>query len=618
MNQFDRAGEWLIVLPDHAESTTIAHRIGPAPRRVDHPSGRPWLIGNWDPADFRLGEAGPTKIATLGFCSAGSARLTEIAARTADVSALDDARHRLSGCFHLLASVHGTTRAQGTLSGLRKLVHARVGGVTVAATRADALAALTGAGVDERRLLLRLLLSEVALHTVNSPLWKGIQAVDEDSCVVLDPAGGVRVSRRWSPPLDVLPLREAADRLRVALSDAVQARADSGLTLTSDLSGGLDSTTLCFLLAQARPGPLTTLTTLATDVGDDDPHWADLAAGHLPGVRRVMAAFADLPTPYEDILQPGPAGEEPFPGVEDRTMYRALAALMSAEGSQAHLSGDGGDEVLPGGSTGVFDILRTRPLTALSYLRGYRALEHWTWQDVVRMGLEQRRPYPAWLADRARRVVASPLDDQDERASALLQLPPWATPDAVASVRDLLVEESARARQHGHNWTAHHTIWGIRLCASLVRGTVPLYAAEGIRLTSPYLDDAVIDACMAARAHERRTPWAYKPLLREAMRGIVPDLSLSRSTKAEGSNLEHAGIRRNVQHLDELCADSRLAALGLVDGERLRSVCTGFQLRLFTPYALSTTFSCERWLRDLENPGGTPVPSGPTTVEALP
>ncbi|TVL87533.1 asparagine synthase-related protein [Streptomyces sp. SAJ15] len=615
MNLFDRSGEWLVILPDHPESTAIAARLGLTSQRVDHPSGRPWLIGEWDPADLRVGTAGPTKVATLGFCSADSARLTDIAAHVRHVAELDRAQDKLAGCFHLLATVRGTTRSQGTLSGLRRLVYTQVGGMTVAATRADALAALAGADVDEQRLLLRLLLSEVALHTVNMPLWHGIHAVEEDHSLILSPQGNARMTLRWTPPADDLSLNEAAGRLREALTDAVQTRVDSGLSLTADLSGGLDSTTLCFLLARAG-SPLTTLTTLAADLGDDDPKWADIAAKNLPGVRRLKVPFTDLPTSYGDLLKPGPAGEEPFPGVEDRTIYRAIAKMVGAEGSQAHITGDGGDEALPGGSTGVFDILRTRPLTALSYMRGYRALEHWTWSDIGRMALEQRRSYPAWLADRARRIVASPLDDEDEGASSLLQLPPWATPDAVAAARKLLGEEAGSARQHGRNWTAHHTIWGIRLCASLIRGTASLYAAEGVRLTSPYLDDAVINACMSARAHERRTPWTYKPLLTEAMRGIVPDQSLARTTKAEGSNVEHTGIRTNISKLAGLCEDSRLAALGLIDPAKLRAICTGFQIRLFTPYAMSMTFSCERWLRDLESQSAEPMTLSRTDVEA--
>ncbi|WP_424641607.1 asparagine synthase-related protein [Embleya sp. AB8] len=564
---------------------------------MNHPSGHPWLIGDWDAADFRLGEAGPVKVATLGFCSASSAELDEFAGG-GNLTAWDDVHDGPAGCFHLFVTAHGTVRAHGSLSGLRRLVHARVDGLTIAATRADVLAAITDAQLDERRLVLRLLVSEAALHTAGDPLWRGLGAVPDDHRLLLDRQGRGRTVVRWQPPVDSLPLDEAADRLRVALGRAVRTRVDFGLPLSSDLSGGLDSTTLCFLAA-GESALLTTFTTDTADPGDDDPRWANLAAEHLPGVRRLVVPGVELPTPYEDLLRPGPAGEEPFPGIEDRASYRAIATLLRTASARVHLTGDGGDEVVTIATTGVLDLLRARPLAALARLRDYRALEHWSWWGIGRMALDRRRAYPAWLADRAQRIVASSLD---EEGSAILQLPPWATPDAVAIAREVIGAEAGRARRHGHNWTAHDTIWGIRAAGQLTRGTVPLYAAEGIRLTAPYLDDAVIDACMSARAYERRSPRRYKPLLVEAMRGIVPDRSLNRTTKAEGSSLEFTGIRRNIDQLAALCQDSRLASLGLVDADTLRAVCTGYQYRLFTPYALSTTFSCERWLRDLEDP----------------
>jgi len=586
----------MIALPDHPDAAAVVAKAGPTTRRVDHPSGRPWLIGHWNPIDLRVGSAGAAaSVAVFGFCSATPEKLSGIAARAGDVTALDDLP--LAGSFHLLATVGGVSRIQGSLSGLRRVFHASVGGVTVASTRADVLAALTGAGIDRSRLVMRFLLSEIPLHTMNAPLWQGIRAVDEDSCLLLFPDGRCRIRRRWEPPVDDLPLTEAAGALRVALADAVQARLDTGLTVTADLSGGLDSTTLCFLASRGGR-PLTAVTQLAMDIGDDDPLWADLAAEQLPNLRRIKVPRGTLPAHYSDVLDRFPPAEEPFPGVEDRPMYRALAAKAAAAGSQVHLTGDGGDETLMGGASGVFELLPTRPLTALRRLRAYRALEHWRWRDIAKYALERRDDYPAWLAKRAEGIVASPLDD--EGASNLVQLPPWATEEAVGLARNLLREEAEKTRQHGHNWTAHHTIWGIRLCASLVRAATPLYAMAGIRVTSPYLDDAVIQACMSARAHERRTPWRYKPLLVEAMRGIVPERCLARSTKAEGSNVEHDGLRANADRLAALCDESRLGALGLIDPARLREICTGFQFRLFTPYAISITLSCERWLRDLE------------------
>ncbi|MBW4718345.1 asparagine synthase [Saccharothrix sp. SC076] len=587
----------MVVLPDHPDAAAVVSALGPVPRRVDHPSGRPWLLGRWDPVDLRVGVDGDTAIATLGFSSAAPEALAATARRTTDVAALDG--FSPAGCHHLLASVGGTTRVQGTLSGLRRVVHADVRGVPVAATRADVLANLLDSSLDRRRLALKVLLSEVPLHVMNAPLWHGVHAVDEDACLVLPPGGRARVRRRWEPPPDDLTLAEAAGSVRVALADAVRTRLDSGLAVTADLSGGLDSTTLCFLASRGGR-PLTAVTRLAVDLGDDDPLWADLAAEHLPNLTRITVPRDRIPSHYSDVLAPFPPTEEPFPGVEDRPMYRSLAARVGATGSQVHLTGDGGDETLMGGASGVFELLRTRPLTAWRHLRAYRALEHVRWRDIAHFALERRRPYPRWLADRARALIASPLES--ESATNLVQMPPWATPEAVDLARDLLLEEAATARQHGHNWTAHHTVWGIRLCASLVRATVPLYAAEGIRVTSPYLDDAVITACMATRTDERRTPWKYKPLLVEAMRGIVPERCLARTTKAEGSNVEHEGLRDNVDRLAAMCDDARLSRLGLIDADALRDTCTSFRIREYTPYAISITMSSERWLRDLEQP----------------
>ncbi|MFE0020318.1 asparagine synthase-related protein [Amycolatopsis sp. NPDC059021] len=596
MNPAEFTGEWIVVVPDHPRAATVAERLGPVPRRLDHPSGRPWLLGSWESADLRVGApGGKVSIAVLGFCSASTGRLAEIAARTGDTTGLDS--FSPAGSFHLFASVHGATRVQGGLSGLRRVFRVSAGGITFAATRADALAVLIGAEVDERQLALRFLLSEIPLHTMNSSLWQGVHAVEEDSCLIIGQDGQGRVRRRWEPPVDDQPLTQAAGALRTALAGAVQTRLASGLRVTADLSGGLDSTPLCFLASRGGR-PLTTITKLGADVGDDDPLWADLAAEHLPHLDRVLLSFSELPSHYSDLLDRLPAADEPFPCVEDRPMYRAIAARAASAGSQVHLTGDGGDETLRGGGAGVFELLRTRPMTALRHLRAYRAFEHWRWRDIGSYAWERRYSYPRWLAKRARTIVASSLED--EGAANLVQLPPWATPRAVELVRDLLSEEAERARRHGHNWTAHHTIWGIRLAGTIARATVPLYAAHGIRVTSPYLDDAVIEACMAARAHERHSPWRYKPLLVEAMRGIVPDRCLARTTKADGANVEHAGMRTNLSRLAALCDESRLGHRELIDPAVLREVCTSLNVRLFTPYAISITLSCERWLRDLE------------------
>ena len=129
----------------------------------------------------------------------------------------------------------------------------------------------------------------------------------------------------------------------------------------------------------------------------------------------------------------------------------------------------------------------------------------------------------------------------------------------------------------------------------------------GIALAAPYYDDRVIEAGLAVRPEDRVTPWRYKPLIVEAMRGIVPDGSLTRQTKANGSGDVEPGLRRHRAELLALWEDSRLGALGLIDAAALREACT----RPLPPElqfgVLDQLVACEVWLRSLE----------PVTVPAL-
>jgi asparagine synthase (glutamine-hydrolysing) len=127
-----------------------------------------------------------------------------------------------------------------------------------------------------------------------------------------------------------------------------------------------------------------------------------------------------------------------------------------------------------------------------------------------------------------------------------------------------------------------------------------------VTLAAPYYDDRVIEAGLAVRPQERITPWRYKPLIVEAMRGIVPDQSRSRQTKANGSCDADPGLRRHRAELLALWEDSRLHRLGLIDATVLRETCT----RPLPPElqfgGLDQTVACEAWLRTLQP---TTVPS---------
>jgi asparagine synthase (glutamine-hydrolysing) len=119
----------------------------------------------------------------------------------------------------------------------------------------------------------------------------------------------------------------------------------------------------------------------------------------------------------------------------------------------------------------------------------------------------------------------------------------------------------------------------------------------GLALEAPYFDDRVVEICLSVRLHERTTPWQYKPLLVEAMRGVVPAEVLARTTKGVFGADVDAGLARHRGDLAALCDDLVLARLGLVDADALRTACLGPHPPDMPLAALETTLGAEAWLR---------------------
>lgn len=110
----------------------------------------------------------------------------------------------------------------------------------------------------------------------------------------------------------------------------------------------------------------------------------------------------------------------------------------------------------------------------------------------------------------------------------------------------------------------------------------------------------MIEAALSTRIDDRVQPHAYKPLLRQAMAGILPERLLARTTKGVGDLDLALGVREHATDLAGLWSDSRLAARGLVDAERLTALCDQPEAPELDDGALLTTVACELWLRAVD------------------
>lgn len=571
-----------------------------------HASGRPWLVGWWSDEEITVAAAGDTRLAVIGVCPFDTQRLVREAERLRDLTDLDRLACTMPGSFHLVASLGGQVRVQGSASGLRLVFHTRLGGVTVAADRADLLGELSNASVDERQVAVRLL-SLVPHPLALTPLWRGVQAVEPGHCLMIEADGRSHQRRWWTPPIPERSLAAGATALREALVSAVNVRSGGGGTVSCDLSGGMDSTTMCFLAARG-PAKVIASTMPTVDPADDDETWARRAAAHLPEVEHLVSPVEDLPaaqytTRLDDLL------DEPTLAMVGRpTLVYRLPSLHAA-GSRLHLTGAGGDHVTWCSPAHYHRLLRHRPRFALRQLRGFRALHHWPWGETLR-ALADSRPYRRWLSDAADDLRQPPPNLGNTLTWGFPpRLATWATGTAAQAVREVFAEAAATAEPLAADRGQHADLANLRHGTRLIRQWDQMSARAGLPMSSPFFDDRVVEACLAVRPEERVTPWRYRPLLVAAMRGIMPEECLGRSTKAVGSTEAARTIRNQRTEILELWDGSRLAQMGLVDEDRLRAAVDPSAPEAHREL-LEETMACEMWLQTIAAHGRMPVTTG--------
>lgn len=604
----------LLILPDCPEAGPIASaaadRPGPVPHQViPHASGRPWLVGSWAAGELTLITAGQRRLAFAGYARPDVARVTRALGHAGTPHDLDAIARDVPGSYHLLATMDGVTRSQGTVSTARQVFTTRLAGLTVAADSPVALTALTGARLDVDALALRLLAPAVPWPASQRPVWAGLTELPVGCWLRVDAAGEGRPVRWWRPPDADVPLADAAGGIQAALLDAVEVRAGGRGTVSADLSGGLDSTSLCFVAA-GFAGHLVTYHWQPMDAANDDTLWADRAAGYLTAGRHRSVSIDFLPR-FDD----GPADggealddvEGPPPWNRGRAHKAAVARAVAAEGSALHLIGLGGDELFGALPAYLWSLVRKHPVSSLRSVRRSQLRNRWRLSGMVR-GLADRTSFAGWLEQIAERITATAPGPCDAAFgwTAEPRMPLWATGEACEAVRRELRAAAATAPGPlDPDRVRHQVVDSVAVSGRAVRQLRWALARFGVDWEAPFLDDQVIEAALAVRVEDRVISGAYKPVLTAAMRGVVPGPVLDRRSKGEFSAEAYAGLHRSRPALLEQCEDLQLARLGLVDAGALRDALLrpGPETRHLIPF--ESTLSCETWLR---SPSAASVP----------
>lgn len=317
--------------------------------------------------------------------------------------------------------------------------------------------------------------------------------------VAVDRPADVMLHRWW--PAQGTPGGNAGSvATALATSVALHMQADRPLGIA--LSGGIDSSAIAVLAAQARSGGsrMRAIGYRASDPRIDEGRWMELAAASA-GVQldQITMRAQELPEDLDDVIR---CQGEPFGSTSIWAQYRVMRSAAEA-GLPVMLGGQGADELFAGYPE--FQAAYAAGLLMAGHPYSANRLRHGagiTWRNIAGQMLRGRKciatRLPPWIA--TRRLVR--VED------------PYASPG-----RDLL---------------------GMRLRESLLRTNLPMLLRYedrnamrwGIENRVPFLHRPLVELALGlASSSHIDNNGAGKAVLREALRGTVPGPILARRDK---------------------------------------------------------------------------------------
>lgn len=266
----------------------------------------------------------------------------------------DDFVDRLNGMFAI--AVWDSKRERLVLArdraGIKPLYYAHINGTLVFASE---IKALLQSGYVSRELDLNAFSDYLSLEYVPSPnsIFKGVHRLSPGCLMVASPSG-VQTYQYWDlelAPSEMNPApgtdAEHAETFLHVLRGAVEREMVSDVPVGVLLSGGIDSSTVAYLMSEIAEDPIPTFSVSFAERSFDESAYARSIA------TTIGAEHHELPMGPNDLLGALPtiiaAVDEPF--ADPSIIPTFLVSRFAREHVKVVLGGDGGDEMLAGYST---------------------------------------------------------------------------------------------------------------------------------------------------------------------------------------------------------------------------------------------------------------------------
>lgn len=564
---------------------------------LTHRSGRPWVLGD---EQFVHTRGRNVDVVMVGSQLKSDEPLSSVVKQDR-LDGLAALARRFVEFDTLLIGRDGTkTRIYAPVSQRRSVFWTRIDGIVLAADSQYPLAALNQFELDLGTLAGRLANSEVTHPFMRRPIWRNVHALGFGEQVTIHDDGRTASSRWWMPPSPTEDLDSTGPELKIAMLQALMLRVGDQDRVSADLSGGLDSTTLCFALAELGVDLTTFYMSSANDLNNDSK-WSDRAATEIAS-RHVRVPYLQM---LEEIEEAVPATVSSFPEGPSAMAKTAASAIplqriLGASGSRLHLNGHAGDALFGQVSSLPWSFLRTSARRRFRWLRKYRKVNRIPAIDMLRM-LGARSTF----ADELRSMARGEFTKQRGSLAGYadwLEIPnfgPMYTATARQRFSSLcLTELESGVTSLSPDRTQHQILSYLSVHGAVVRRMNSL--SPQIVFDSPYLDRRVIDVALSLNHADRTRQSPTKPLLAA---GRPPAMSIEYFFRRDKGDYtaevfsQHQQIKSSVKDL--FGGGSFLGELGLVEDREVIRVANSYSPDGAAYTDILDLEFAERWLRSL-------------------
>ena len=353
--------------------------------------------------------------------------------------------------------------------------------------------------------------------------------------------------------------QDYSDHLKELLQGAVSDRLRTpGLVVASQMSGGMDSTTVTALASQAMNKSDRQLLVVSHSYR---------STASCDETDRIKETLSYLKIQHSRFLAAEDHGELDFrqlyppafenPGTVLSPRYHDEMALLQDAGAQVLLTGNGGDEMAWGHSISYSRRLQRGDFSVVSeVIKGCQAMKLPVLHTLQQLFINPM--VPVWL----KQAMGRPASGH--------RLPDWvpAGADCRTGLHEQRLDKAGVAFKNPALQARYDALqWSSTI--NSVRSYGKVGAQYGVEVRHPFFDTRLAEFSFAIPDDLWNRQGYPKWLLRRTMAGTLPDTVCWNQHKVIFDNFFAGIIRRQAANIRKILADTRLEGMGLLDTRKL-------------------------------------------------